>query len=530
MKKSILFSILLFTSTLSQAQSITQQERAEKSFEKFKQFYSLVYNYYLDTVDFNKLVETAINKSLENLDPHSAYLPPREASSETDRLRGNFEGIGISYNVHRDTLQVADVIANGPSEKIGLLAGDKMIKINDTIFAGKGYKADDYVTRLKGKKGTKVKVEILRSGKLLDFTITRDVIPMYSVDASFMTDKTTGYIRLNKFSGTTPQEIDTAIKKLKSLGMETLIIDLQGNGGGMLTSAVALSDEFIEKDRLLVYTRGLHSPYMSYNSTPSGLWKEGKVIVLVNEQSASASEILAGAIQDWDRGLIVGRRTYGKGLVQRPFSLLDNSQLRLTTAQYFTPSGRCIQKPYSDDKEDYRADLLHRMQSGQLTKADTVKVPDSLMKFTGKGRKVYGGGGITPDIYVPIDTTMNSDYYFQLFRKGVLNTFATDYANKKKVELLLKFPNEDYYVSNYKITEELMNQLIEAGEKEGIKKSDSSLIKSKKLLETVLKANIGRNLYKSSAFYKIILEIDPLYQKAIAVSKENFSKYNVRNE
>jgi len=507
------------------------QERAEKSFEKFKQYYSLLYSYYVDTVDFSKIVESAISKSLETLDPHSMYLPPREATSENDRLRGNFEGIGISYNIIRDTLNIMEVIAGGPSEKIGLLAGDKMIKINDTQWAGKStMKADDYVSRLRGKKGTTVKVAVLRSNKMIDFTITRDVIPIFSVDASFMIDNTTGYIRLNKFANSTPMEVDTAMKKLLASGMKTLVLDLQNNGGGVLTSAVALSDEFIEPNKMIVYTEGIKSPRMEYNSTATGNFKNGKLIVLVNENSASASEITAGAIQDWDRGLIVGRRTFGKGLVQRPFALNDNSQVRITTAKYYTPSGRCIQKPYGDDKNEYRAELYHRIQSGSLTKSDTFKVPDSLMKFTGNKRKVFGGGGITPDVYVPIDTTRNSEYYFQVLRKGVMNNFAADYSSSNKPQLLAKYPNEDYFVKSFVVDSSLLNLLLTQAEKEGVKRSDSGLMASKKLFEVVLKANIGRNLFGSQAFYRTTLELDPMIQKAIILSKENFSKYKVRNE
>ncbi len=528
MKKISLIFILFFTFT--SGVSGQQQENAEKNFEKFKQFYSLLYNYYLDTVNFNKLIETAITKSLENLDPHSTYLPPREASSENERLRGSFEGIGISYNVIRDTLNIADVIANGPSEKVGLLAGDKLLKINDTLWAGKPMKADEYVSRLRGKKGTIVRVTMLRNGKELDFSITRDIIPLYSVDAAFMIDQSTGFIKLNKYANTTPYEIDTALKKLKGQGMKTLILDLQNNGGGLLTAAVGLADEFIEKDKIIVYTQGLHSPKQTYNATATGNFKEGKVIILVNEHSASASEITAGAIQDWDRGLIIGRRTYGKGLVQRPFNLNDNSQIRLTTAQYFTPSGRCIQKPYEDSKKEYQAELLHRLQSGELSGKDTVKVPDSLMKYTGNNRKVFGGGGITPDVYVPIDTTLNSDYYFQIFRKGILNTYCLDYVNHNKIELLKKFPNEDFFVSKFFITQKEIDEMAIAAEKEGIKKSDYSIQISKKLFEYVLKANIAQNLFSKQAFYKVIIGLDPSVQKALMVAKENFSKYKVRNE
>lgn len=527
MKRIILLIILALSSLQTQA----QQEKAEKAFEKYKQYYSLLFSYYVDTVDFNKIVESSIIKSLETLDPHSMYLPPKEASSENDRLKGSFEGIGISYNIIRDTLMIMDIIAGGPSEKIGLMAGDKMLKINDTLWAGKSsMKADDYVSRLRGKKGTKVKVSILRNNKVIDFEITRDIIPLHSVDAAFMIDKEVGFLRLNKFANSTPMEVDSSLRRLKSLGMKTLILDLQNNGGGVLTAAVALCDEFLEANKLVVYTEGIKSPKIVYNSTGTGNMKDGKLIVLVNESSASASEITAGAIQDWDRGLIVGRRTYGKGLVQRPFGLIDNSQVRITTARYFTPSGRSIQKPFGENNKEYREELYHRMQSGSLTKADTIKVPDSLMKFTANKRKVFGGGGITPDVFVPIDTTMNSDYYFSIARKGLINTFGNDYATENKKSLMAKYPNADYFVDKYQVDTQTMNKLIDLAEKDGIKRNDSSYQISKKLFTTILKANIGRSLYGSYAFIKTVLEIDPIIQRAIILSRENFSKYKVRNE
>lgn len=542
MKKTCLFFLFLSSQVFS-------QDKAEKSFEKYKQFYSLLYSFYVDTVDFPKIVETSINKALETLDPHSAYLPPREASSENDRLQGSFEGIGISYNLIRDTLNIGEVIAGGPSEKIGLMPGDKMIKINDTLWAGKAsMKADDYVSRLRGKKGTTVKITILRNKEILNFTITRDIIPLHSVDASFMIDKTIGYIKLNKFAHTTPSEIDTAMKKLKSLGMQTLILDLQNNGGGLLNASVALSNEFLDADRLVVYTEGEKSPKTEYRTDKGGNFKEGKVIILVNESSASASEIVSGAIQDWDRGLVVGRRTFGKGLVQRPFTLNDNSQIRLTTAKYFTPSGRCIQKPYTSDRKEYRSDIWNRMQSGELTSEDLnslqdgkmkikkdgkdtiITIPASEIKRTSNGRKVFGGGGITPDVVVAIDTSMNSEYYFKFLRKGVIFNFAQDYATKNKVKLLSKYPNQDYFVDKFTIDKETMNDLLDKGAKEEIPRNDSSFQISEKLFHTVLKANIARYLYNSQAFYKVIMNVDPIVQRAIALSRENFSKYKVRNE
>jgi carboxyl-terminal processing protease len=409
-------------------------------------------------------------------------------------------------------------------------------------------KAEDYVSRLRGKKGTKVKVTLLRNKDVINFTITRDIIPLHSVDASFMIDNSIGYIKLNKFAHTTPYEIDTAMKKLKAQGMKSLILDLQNNGGGLLNASVALSNEFLEADRLVVYTEGEKSPKTEYKTDNGGNFKEGKLIVLVNESSASASEIVSGAIQDWDRGLIVGRRTFGKGLVQRPFTLNDNSQIRLTTAKYFTPSGRCIQKPFSSDRKEYRSDIYSRMNSGELTNEDMahlqegkmkikkdgkdtiVIIPASEIKYTSTGRKVFGSGGVTPDVFVPIDTTMNTDYYYKFLRKGVLFNYAQDYVTANKVKLLTTYPNEDYFVKTFRVDKETMNGLLEKGVKEDIVREDSSFQKSEKLFQVVLKANIARYLYNSQAFYKVLQEIDPMIIRAVALTKENFSKYKVRNE
>jgi carboxyl-terminal processing protease len=338
------------------------------------------------------------------------------------------------------------------------------------------------------------------------------------------------------------------MKKLKAAGMKTLILDLQNNGGGLLSASVTLSNEFLEANKLVVYTEGEKSPKTEYKTDMGGNFKEGKLIVLVNESSASASEIVAGAIQDWDRGLIIGRRTFGKGLVQRPFTLNDNSQIRLTTAKYFTPSGRCIQKPFSSDRKEYRSDIWSRMNSGELTSEEVshmqdgkmkvkkdgkdtlVTIPETEIKFTANGRKVFGSGGVAPDVFVPIDTTMNTDYYFKFLRKGVLFNFAQDYVTKHKPKLLTSYPNEDFFVKSFQVDKATLNELLERGTKEEIPKEDTSFQKSEKLFQVVLKANIARYLYNSQAFYKVIMDIDPMIKKAMFLVNENFSKYKVRNE
>jgi carboxyl-terminal processing protease len=512
---------------------LNAQGTYESNFNKFRQYYTLLRYHYLDSVDFNKIIESAIVKSLENLDPHSNYLPAKESKSEGERLKGNFEGIGISYNVYKDTLTVMEVIAGGPSEKIGLLPGDKLIKINDTLFAGKSnYKADDYVSRLKGPKGTVVKLTMLRDQKQYEFVITRDVIPLYSVDISTMIDEQVGYIKLNKFAATTPQEIKQALIDLNQLGMKHLILDLQNNGGGMLQAAVALCDEFLESNSLVVYTKGLHYPAQNFETSSSGLFRKGKLIVLVNENSASASEITAGAIQDWDRGLIVGRRTFGKGLVQRPFKLEDNSEIRLTTAEYFTPTGRFIQKPYhKGERSEYKTELLNRAQAGLLTKKDTIRPPDSLMKLTLKSkRKVYGGGGITPDVYVPIDTSLNSEYFGKLRRQGILDKFYNEYVDQNKSKIKSLYPEYTDFVKNFVVNDSVLSPLKIMADSAKIKPDSLNNPNAAKVMNTVIKANIGRQIYGIKCFYRVVLEIDDVFQKAMAVIRENFTKYKVRND
>jgi carboxyl-terminal processing protease len=509
----------------------SQNNNADFQLEKFKQFYSLIQNHYLDTVNNKKLIETAMSKALEILDPHSVYFPAKEAEKENESMRGNFEGIGIQYQIIKDTLNVVDVISGGPSEKVGVLMGDKLISINDSVWAGKTLNNDFYIGKLRGPKGTKVVLKMLRDGKEIEFTIIRDIIPMYSVDVAAMVDSTVGYIRLNRFAASTPMEIQMGMRQLLSKGMKNLILDLQYNGGGILNSAVALSDEFLENEQLVVYTEGLHYPKQSFAATGNGLFKEGKLIILVNEYSASASEIVSGAIQDWDRGMIIGRRTYGKGLVQRPFSLIDKSQLRLTTSEYFTPSGRFIQKPFDKGIKEYHNDLLYRSQAGLLTKQDTVRPPDSLMKYTlVNKRKVFGRGGIMPDIYVPIDTSERNDYYSAIFRKGLLNTMPFNYAVQNKEALLSKYPNVESFKANFTIDSKLIDDLVKNAEKEGIKKNEKELKISRSLLETIYSANIARNLYGSSAYYLMILGKDPVFNKAYEMIQVDFSKYKIRNK
>ncbi|MCK4638656.1 MAG: peptidase S41, partial [Bacteroidales bacterium] len=376
--------------------------------------------------------------------------------------------------------------------------------------------------KLRGKKGTKVNVGIYRKGKkdLIDYTITRDKIPINSIDAVFMAITDIGYIKLNRFSKTTMKEFQESLKELKDKGMEKLILDLRGNSGGYLNTAVELSDEFLPDDRLVVYTKGLRSPVRKYNATSKGSFENGKLVILINEGSASASEIVSGAVQDWDRGIIIGRRSFGKGLVQRPFALPDGSVIRLTTARYYTPTGRSIQRPYDNGIEDYYKDLYNRMKSGEMIHPDSIHFPDSLKYFTSKNRLVYGGGGIMPDVFIPWDSTRVSDYYSDLIRNGVLNKFIIQYIDDNRKKLLKKYPGFKTYEKNFKIDKNFMDKFFEFAQKEGVEKDEEGFKISEKLIKQQIKALIARNLWDLSSYFEIVTKIDNGYLKAVEILED----------
>ena len=431
MKRIILFILLTgLTYVTSWAQKPDMEAR------KLQIALYAVSNLYVDPTDETKLVEDAITGMLEKLDPHSTYTDPEETKEMTEPLEGNFDGIGIQFNLLTDTVYVIQVVPGGPSEKVGLMAGDRIIEVNDTVIAGVKMKTTDIMKRLRGPKGSEVRVKVKRGSEkeLLDFTITRGKIPVYSIDAAYMADKNTGYIKLNRFAASSSNEFQEAMKKLEKKGMKNLILDLQGNGGGYLNIAIELADEFLSKGKLIVYTEGTKQKRQDAISTMKGDFEEGKLAILVDESSASASEILSGAVQDWDRGVIIGRRTFGKGLVQRPLPLPDGSMIRLTVARYYTPTGRCIQKPYEKGKgEDYAHDLIDRYNRGELMSADSIHFPDSMKYQTLQNKRtVYGGGGIMPDVFIPIDTTRYSDYHRDLVSKGLVNRVAMDYLDQHR--------------------------------------------------------------------------------------------------
>lgn len=582
MKKVILFLFAI------QAFSLFAQKGNEDVLKmsniKATQTLGMIDYFYVDTTDLNRICEKGIEAMLKELDPHSVFIDKDEVAKMNEPLVGNFDGIGVSFQLLDDTIHVVDVISGGPSEKVGVLAGDKIVKVDDMPATGDTIKNDWVFKHLRGKKGTKVSVSVIRgkSKTPIVFEIKRDKIPINSIDTWFMIDKEIGYIRLNRFAQSSNEEMVQAITELQSEGMQSLILDLRGNGGGYLNVAVDICDQFLTGDKLIVYTKGAKSPRQELKAQKKGLFEQGRLVIMVDESSASASEILSGAVQDWDRGVIVGRRTFGKGLVQRPFDMYDGSQIRLTTSRYYTPSGRCIQKPYDAGVEEYQMDYYNRLSHGELLSADSVHFADSLRCFTSGNRLVYGGGGIMPDVFVPIDTMRASDYMINLRSKGLFNSFALNWTEENREQFLKKAPTYDKFSKEY----EKMNVLSEFekyAEQEGVSRnaikkewvnimvsdylkkemSDStarsyesysdyaeSLISDDKMLKEIMqkakeedkkndlinkesdkyiastiKALIARNLYGVKYYYMTTFENDRELKEAIDVLKDN-KKYN----
>ncbi len=478
---------------------------------------------YVDSVDKNSLAEDGIYGILENLDPHSQYITAEEFNDVNDQLIGNFEGIGIQFRIEKDTITVIHPIPGGPSEKVGLLAGDRIVFVDDSLVAGVGITDRDAMKNLKGKRGTKVKVGIFRRGltALLDFTITRDVIPTFSVDVAYMPDETIGYIKVSRYSATTFEEFNEAVDELKKQGMEELILDLRGNEGGYLKSAIDMSDEFLEKDILIVYTEGKNQPRESFYATNKGKLEELDLVVLIDGGSASASEIVAGAIQDNDRGLIVGRRSFGKGLVQRQLDLLDGSALRLTIARYYTPTGRCIQRPYTKGNgfEDYYSESYQRYLNGELEEQDSIHFNDSLKFVTPGGKVVYGGGGIMPDVFVPIEKDENLKYFNNLIQKGLIFRFAFDYTDKYRNDLQ-QYKDSESFNKQFKISDVIFNEFIEFAQTSGVKNDKDGIEFARERIKTMLKAYISRNLFDDDGFYPVYHTVDNVFIRAIESFKE----------
>lgn len=526
MKRIIILSLSLITIIGSAS---AQFKRSEGSI-KVMNTMSLIENLYVDDVDDKELSEDVIKLMLEKLDPHSSYISASEVQEMNEPLEGNFDGIGISFNMMSDTLYVIETISGGPSEKVGIMPGDRIIYVNDTIIAGVEKGTKDIMSRLRGPKGTTVNLKIQRRGvpELLNFKITRDKIPIYSIDATYMVDKNTGYIRLSRFGATTAKEFKEALTSLKGQGMKNLILDLESNGGGYLSSAIDLADEFLKKDQLIVYTEGAKQPKQEVSATNKGLFEDGKVVILINEGSASASEILSGAIQDWDRGVIVGRRSFGKGLVQRQIPLSDNSMIRLTVARYYTPTGRSIQKPYTNgDNAAYEHDLIDRYNKGEMMSADSIHFPDSLKYSTLiNGRTVFGGGGIMPDYFVPIDTTQYSNYLRDISAKGIVYKIALGEVDKNRKAILNKYPNIESFKSNYIIDDSFTEQLKSAGKDENIEFNEEEYERSKNIINKQIKALMARDLYDMSAYFKIMNDENEIFMKALEIINDN-KQYNL---
>ena len=494
---------------------------------------------YVDTVDENSLVESAITKMLSQLDPHSTYSNPEEVKDMNEPLQGNFDGIGVQFQMMEDTLLVIQPVSGGPSEKVGILAGDRIIAVNDSAIAGVKLSAEDIMKRLRGPKGTLVDLTVLRRDvkDLLRFTVKRDKIPLYSLDAAYMIEPGIGYIRVSRFALTTGNEFLEALRKLQAKGMVDLILDLQGNGGGYLNAAIDLANEFLGQRELIVYTEGRSERRNNFFAKGNGHFQQGRLVLLVDEYSASASEIVAGAMQDWDRAVLVGRRSFGKGLVQRPIDLPDGSMIRLTVARYYTPSGRSIQKPYTKsakdggkavevDFEQYRSDLIVRYNNGELMHADSIHFPDSLKYTTQRlKRTVYGGGGIMPDYFVPIDTTSYTKLHRNLVAKGVVNKTEALFIDSHRKDLQRRYKDFDAFNTSYQVGKDVLDVLEREAKKVKIELKDDEYQQSLPLIRTQLKALMARDLWDISEYYQVINTTNESVMQALRILNDDYQRY-----
>ena len=518
----ILILLFCFCGINIKAQNIGQ-DKAQVNAQKFGTALYLIENYYVDTANIDKVVEDAIIASLKELDPHSAYISKKDVEKANEPLVGSFEGIGVTFQLIRDTITVIGPTPGGPSEKVGILAGDKFIKIDGENAFGKKVDNEYVQKHLRGKKGTKVTVSVKRGNdpELMDFEIIRDKIPLNSINAAFIMGKNVGYIKLDRFAQESAKEFQTALEKLQAQGLKSLILDLRSNSGGYLNTAIDLVDQFFKANHLIVYTEGLNSNRQEWRSSDKGCYTEGKLVVLIDEGSASASEILSGAIQDHDRGVLIGRRSFGKGLVQRPFNLPDGSVIRLTTARYHTPTGRCIQRPYEGGSEEYYKDLTNRMKNGEYFHADSIHFPDSLKYKTDGGRTVYGGGGIMPDIFIPADTSFNSKLYTNLVRKGIFNKYTVDYAIANREEMKKQYPEFSQFNKQFVVTDEMIDAMKAMAEKEKITWNEEEYQRSEKYIKLQIKALIARNVWEMQQYYEVTLKEDPVILKALEVISIN---------
>lgn len=523
--KYLAAAVICAAATFGISAQYSRSNSASRQQQKLLMVENIVNNLYVDNVDEEKIVENAVRGILENLDPHSSYSTKEETTSSQETMQGSFSGIGIQFNMQKDTLYVVQTIAGGPSEKVGILPGDRFIAVDDSIIAGRKLKNTDIMKRLRGPKGTKVNIKVKRgsNAELLEFRITRDDIPLNSIDAVYMADGKTGYIRLSRFAATSYKEFKDAITKLKKQGMQQLILDLTDNGGGYMQIAAQIANEMLNRGNLIVYTQGRKSPRQNLNADGSGTFRTQKIVVMINQFSASASEILSGAVQDWDRGVVVGRRSFGKGLVQREFLLPDSSSFRLTIARYYTPSGRNIQKPYvKGDREDYDKDIIDRYNHGELQSADSIHFADSLKHTTLRlHRTVYGGGGIMPDVFVPLDTTQYTDYHRRLVAKGIIPQFALRYVDKNRADLKAQYPDAQKFIKEFTVTDEMLNNLVDAGKAEKVDFDKQQFNQSKEMLRTFVKAAIANDLFSTGAYFQIVNEQNDIYKEALSIINDD---------
>ncbi len=521
MRQTIIAALLLILPATAGAQF--RINNSEDSPLRKLQFAEVaINNLYVDSVDERKLVEDAIRGMLDKLDPHSAYLTPKEVKSANEPLNGNFEGIGVQFNMMDDTLMVIQPVTKGPSERVGIIAGDRIVSVNDTAIAGVNMSKEEIMKRLRGPKGTKVRLGVVRTGikDQLLFTVVRDKIPVHSIDAAYMLRPGIGYIRIGNFGAQTYDEFVAALEKLLEQGMHDLVLDLQENGGGYLKAAVDIADEFLQRGDLIVYTEGRMTQRQEYRAHGNGRFSQGRVVVLVDSYTASAAEIVTGAIQDQDRGFVVGRRTFGKGLVQRPLDLPDGSMIRLTVAHYYTPSGRCIQKPYTKGGgKDYAMDMLNRLKSGELTNADSIHFADSLKFETlREHRTVYGGGGIMPDYYVPLDTTVYTRFHRELAAKSVIIQQNLRYVDNHRKALKKQWTAFDDFKQHYEVPQSLVDDILAEGRKlKVVPKDDAELKKTLPYLRLQLKALIARDLWDMSEYFSVFNERSEIVRKALEV-------------
>lgn len=490
----------------------------------------IIERFYVDSVNSDKMVQEAIVAMLKTLDPHSTYSDPEETKELTTPLTGNFSGIGVQFNMLNDTLFVIQTTSGGPSEKVGILPGDRIIQAGDSVIAGRKLPNSRIIKILRGEKGSQVLLKVLRKGspEPIAFLVTRDDIPVYSVDAAYMADPTTGYIRISRFGEETEKEFEKALSDLRAKGMQNLIIDLEDNGGGYLQAAHQLASHFLEKGDMVVYTDAPKMGRSDFRVERAGDFRKGRLVIMANQYSASAAEILSGAVQDNDRGLIVGRRTFGKGLVQQPFPFPDGSMIRLTVSRYYTPSGRSIQKPYAPgDEEAYRKDMLNRYEAGEFSSADSIHLPDSLRYSTLRNRRpVYGGGGIMPDLFVPIDTTMYSTYYRDLVAKGIINRFAITYVDANRKSLRAEYPDGEAFDRGFTFTPEMLDEVVALGRADSVMPDSAMFEKSRPLIATIVKGLIARDLFESTDYFRVVNPaLSPSYRAALDLINDE-ERYN----